>query len=78
MKIYCIEVMTLGGLYPTTKISQEAYNSYDKAVKFCEGRAERLDSASNRMHSREGVSIEISTIALIRSSIDALPRGSEY
>lgn len=40
MKIYCIEVMTLGGLYPTTKISQEAYNSYDKAVKFCEGRAD--------------------------------------
>ena len=27
-------------LYPTTKISQEAYNSYDKAVKFCEGRAD--------------------------------------
>ena len=40
MKIYCIEVMTLGGLYPTTKISQEAYNSYDKAVKFCKGRAD--------------------------------------
>ena len=40
MKLYCVEVMTLGGLYPTTKISQEAYNSYDKAVKFCEGRAD--------------------------------------
>ena len=39
MKIYCIEVMTLGGLY-TTKISQEAYNSYDKAVKFCERRTD--------------------------------------
>lgn len=30
--------MTLGKLYSTTKINQEAYDSYDKAVKFCKGR----------------------------------------
>ena len=37
MKIYGIEVMTLGELYPTTKINQEAYDLYDKAAKFCKG-----------------------------------------
>ena len=41
MRIYCIEVMTLGGLYPTTKISPDAYDSYDKDVRFCEGRGDK-------------------------------------
>lgn len=40
MKIYCINVMILGGLYPITKINQEAYNSYEKAVEFCENRGD--------------------------------------
>ena len=26
--------------HPTAKISQEAYNSYEKAVRFCENRAD--------------------------------------
>lgn len=40
MTIYCIKVETLNSLNPTTKISQEAYNSYEKAVMFCENRAD--------------------------------------
>lgn len=40
MKIYVIEVMTLGGLYPTTKISQEAYKNYEDAKEFCSERSD--------------------------------------
>lgn len=40
MKVYVIEVMTLGGLYPTTKVSQEAYSSYELAKEFCSSRSD--------------------------------------
>ncbi len=40
MKIYAIEVMTLGGLYPTTKVSQEAYKNYEDAKQFCSDRSD--------------------------------------
>ena len=47
MKIYCIKVETLNDLNPTTKISQEAYNSYEKAVKFCESREDKTIKINN-------------------------------
>ena len=40
MKIYIIEVMTLGGLYPTTKVSQEAYTGIIEAQDFCKSRSD--------------------------------------
>lgn len=40
MKVYAIEVMTLGGLYPTTKVNQEAYSSYELAKEFCSNRSD--------------------------------------
>lgn len=40
MKVYVIEVMTLGGLYSTTKVSQEAYSSYELAKEFCSSRSD--------------------------------------
>lgn len=41
MKIYVIEVMTLGGLYPTTKVSQEAYTGIIEAQNFCKNRSDK-------------------------------------
>lgn len=40
MGIYAIEVMTLGGLYPTKKISQEGYKTIEQAKLFCEKRGD--------------------------------------
>ncbi len=40
MKIYAIEVMKLGGLYPTTKVSKEAYKNYEDAKGFCSNRSD--------------------------------------
>lgn len=40
MKIYVIEVMTLGGLYPVTNISQEAYTGIIEAQNFCKNRSD--------------------------------------
>lgn len=33
-------VCTTGGLYPTTKISQEAYKNYEDAKEFCSDRSD--------------------------------------
>lgn len=41
MKVYAIEVMTLGGLYPTTKVSREAYSNYELAKEFCSNRSDK-------------------------------------
>lgn len=40
MKIYVIEIMTLGGLYPVTNISQEAYTGIIEAQEFCSMRSD--------------------------------------
>lgn len=41
MEIYAVEVMTLGGLYPTRKISQEGYKTIEQAKLFCESRCDK-------------------------------------
>ena len=40
MKVYVIEVMTLGGLYPVIKVSQKAYSTYELAKEFCSNRSD--------------------------------------
>lgn len=40
-KVFIIEVTTLGGLYNTSKVSQEAYSTYDSAKYFCENRGDK-------------------------------------
>ena len=46
MKIYVIEVMTLGGLYPTTKVSQEAYTGIIEAQDFFKNRSDNPEQIS--------------------------------
>ena len=46
MKIYVIEVMTLGGLYPVTNISQEAYMGIIEAQGFCKNRSDSPEQIS--------------------------------
>ena len=46
MKIYVIEVMTLGGLYPVTNISQEAYTGIIEAQDFCKNRSDNPQKIS--------------------------------
>lgn len=38
--IYIIVTWNLHGLYPTSKISQEGYDTYEKAVAFCSNRGD--------------------------------------
>lgn len=46
MKIYVIEVMRLGGLYPVTNVSQEAYTRIIEAQDFCKNRSDKPEQIS--------------------------------
>lgn len=46
MKIYIIEITKLGGLYPTSKVSQEAYTDIIEAQYFCKNRSDNPEKIS--------------------------------
>lgn len=46
MKIYVIEVTKLGGLYPVSKVSQEAYTCIIEAHDFCKNRSDNPEKIS--------------------------------
>lgn len=46
MKIYVIEIIKLGGLYPTSKVSQEAYTGIIEAQDFCKNRIDNPEKIS--------------------------------
>ena len=47
MKIYVIEVVTFGDIYPTTKVSREAYTSIIDAQDFCKNRSDKPEQISD-------------------------------
>lgn len=64
-KIYVIEVTTLGGLYPTTKIRQEAYNKVDDAREFCKTRYDEPEAVSDYTFRSDEHIYKILTLKLI-------------
>lgn len=46
MNIYVIEIVKLGGLYPTSKVSQEAYTGIIEAQDFCKNRSDNPEKIS--------------------------------
>lgn len=53
MKIYLIEVTKLGGLYPTVKVSQEAYTGIIEAQEFCKNRSDNPEQVSEMVWKSE-------------------------